>query len=120
MTLTGVTGSDIASSWVLHWLRRRQASWQATEKDRRDLRLHLAQPAKNRQDPRATHLRSAERLAEAVQVALGLVMSAQDDALDFQGTQTLLQEVLSSTGPHPSTISRARFQAEPTVPRLLG
>ncbi|CAE7461662.1 unnamed protein product, partial [Symbiodinium pilosum] len=33
VTLTGITGRDIASAWVLHWLRHLQASWQATEAD---------------------------------------------------------------------------------------
>ena len=37
VTFTGITGRDIASSWVLHWLRHVQASWKATESEWHDL-----------------------------------------------------------------------------------
>ena len=37
VTLTGITGRDIASSWVLHWLRHVQASWKATESEWHEL-----------------------------------------------------------------------------------
>ena len=37
VTLSGLTGRDVHSSWVLHYLRHLQLSWQATEEAWRDL-----------------------------------------------------------------------------------
>ena len=63
VTLTGITGRDIASSWVLHWLRQMQASWKATESEWHDLWANvqlprLSQPQR-RQPSLCTALRSA-------------------------------------------------------------